>query len=254
MNIKIENLSFGYDNETPVLQNVNLDLCLDGICSLIGPNGAGKSSFFKCILNLNKLYSGNIFIDDEKINVMSFAELSKIIAYVPQKMQDIRNYKVIDIILMGFSNVIGIFSAPDKEQLLEARRMMEKLNIGYLSEKMINELSGGEQQLVLLCRALIQKAKIILMDEPFSNLDFANQIRVMEVLKEISDDGISVIYSTHNPNDMLQNSDYVIALKNGALAASGKTKDVVTEKMLSDLYDMKIKIIKTDDAQFVKRI
>lgn len=254
MNVKVENLSFSYKEKSPALSSVCFEITGSGITALIGPNGAGKSTLFKCMLNLEQQYSGRVTIDDKECKNLSANELSKLIAYVPQKNQNVLNYTVMDIVLMGMNNEIKMFSSPSKQQIEKAYEILQQMNIESFAQRNYMELSGGEQQLVLLCRSLVQKAGIILLDEPFSFLDYSNQIKVMKMLKKLSAEGMSIFYSTHNPNDVLQNADNVIALKKGKMIASGKTDHVMTDSLLFELYGTRCRIINTEDGKFIKQI
>jgi len=249
--IKIKNLSFSYGDKE-VLRDISLSIPKGDLCGLLGRNGSGKTTLFKCCLNLLKYKHGSIIIDDKKIEDLSYRELSKLIAYLPQDHKVSFAWSVEEIILMGRSphmrNILGLSSA-DYDRVAD---IMEFLGITQYSKASFNDLSGGERQLVMIGRALAQDTPIIFLDEPTSALDFDNQIMIWQKLKEISDKGTTVVVCTHDPNHILWFCKSIIALNLGELVAYGSTDEVLTSKLLSTIFfSNKYKIIDVDDQRVI---
>ena len=216
------------------------------LVAVIGPNGAGKSTLFRCILGFLKGYSGTILIDNQDIKEMSRTEIARKIAYIPQTTVPVFNYDVIDIVLMGTTGSLKLLESPGKEQIEAAERALDELGIGYLRNRGFGRISGGERQLVLVARALVQNAKILIMDEPTANLDYGNQYRVMAKIKELAAGGYTIILSTHNPEHALLFADKSFVIQKGEFVAAGSSAEVLNEEMMRRLYGVDVRILTTE--------
>lgn len=242
MSIEVENLCFDYSSHK-VLKDISFTAKKGKLLSVLGPNGVGKSTLFRCILRLLSGYSGSIRLEGTDIKKLSARKLAHLIAYIPQSHYPSFNYSVTDMVMMGTAHQLSPFSSPGKKEREQTRKALEQLNIGSLAERGFSRLSGGEQQLVLIARALAQQAKILLMDEPTSNLDFGNQLRVLQQIKNLSDEGYTILLSTHNPQHALMYSDYIIALFDGSIIADGAPHKVMNEDLLGRLYNVEVQIV-----------
>lgn len=235
MKIDVVGLSFAYKHH-PVLRSVGFSACSGELIAVLGPNGAGKSTLFRCILGFLKNYDGLISIDDIDTRSLSRREMAKRIAYIPQSSYPAFNYTVLDTVLMGLTPEINIMSSPGKEHILRATQAIEGLGIGHLCDRGFSEISGGERQLALIARALVQSSDILIMDEPTANLDYGNQCHVMKKISELSTQGYIVILSTHNPEHAFLYVDRAIILNDGRLIADGDPDIVLTEQLIRDVY------------------
>lgn len=240
--IEVNNLNVNY-GKNEILKDISFYANTGEILCVLGENGAGKSTLLKSMLNLIKIKSGEILIDKKDLQKMSNTQMAKNISYIPQIHIPVFDFSVVDVVLMGLYSTQNSFYKKFKdEDYKKVLEILNKLNISYLAEKNYKKLSGGERQLVLIARALIQANKYILMDEPVSNLDFGNQIKTMEICKNLKSNGFGFIITTHNPNHALMYSDNVLIIKKDRSYIFGKTKDVLTEKLLSDIYKIPIEI------------
>ena len=235
MTLSVRDLTFAY-KKTPVLSGVSFDAEPGELLAILGPNGVGKTTLFRCILGEQKRYSGTIEIDGADAGTLSARETAHRVAYIPQTHAMTFRFSVRDVVLMGTSHMLSPFASPGKAQERIAEETMERLGIGSLSDRSFDELSGGEQQLTYVARALAQQAKILLMDEPTSSLDYGNQLRVLNVVRDLAKDGYTVLLSTHNPQHALWYADRVLALFHGSVAAFGDTKDVLSPALIETLY------------------
>lgn len=242
--IKIENLSFSYNGKA-VINGLNLEIPQDSVTAILGPNGSGKTTLLKIILGLLQPVSGHITVLGHDINKLLPAERAKLMAYVPQKHQPLFGYEVVDVVNMGRHSYRSLFSMANKDDYKKSEQALEKLGIIHLKNRPYTALSGGEQQLVLIARALVQEAKIVVFDEPVTGLDYANQIVILKQLKLLRESGITCIKTTHNPEHALWTSDFSIFLKSGEVFAKGKTDEIITSKSLSLLYNASMKVIET---------
>ncbi len=238
MSIKIENLSYAYE-KNQVLCGINTTIHEGSLTALFGPNGSGKSTLFKCILGLCKGYGGKIYINGTDASLLNVRQKSKQIAYIPQTHNTVFGYSVLDMVIMGTAHQVSSLSSPSEKELRQARAAMEKVGIEHLSGRSINRLSGGEQQLVLIARALAQSAKILLMDEPTSALDYGNQLLILRQAEQLRNEGYTVLMSSHNPQHVMNHSDRTIAMFGGKIVADDVTESVLTPELIQKLYGVK---------------
>ena len=214
MSIEVTNLSFGYGSHE-VLRDVSFAAEEGKLLAVLGPNGAGKSTLFRCILGLHHGYRGSILLNGEDVRGIRPARLAQKIAYIPQTHHPVFQFSVADMVLMGTAHQVGMLRAPAEREREQALAAMYQAGIEHLAKKSYLHLSGGEQQLVLIARALAQQAKVLLMDEPTSNLDYGNQQRVLERIRALTKEGYTVVLSTHNPQHALHFADNILAAGDG---------------------------------------
>ena len=243
MKIEVHELSFAYGVHS-VLDHVTFTTGEGEFLSVLGPNGVGKSTLFRCMLGILTPSNGQILVNGKDVSAMSPACLAQQIAYIPQSHDPVFHYSVFDMVLMGTTAQRGIFSPPGREQKKLVEAALDRLGLSDLQDRSYRTLSGGERQLVLIARAIAQKARILLMDEPSASLDFGNRIRVMEQVKELCKEGYCVIQTTHDPEQAYLYSDAILALKNGRILAHGKPRDIFNEVLISDLYGVEVEICK----------
>lgn len=235
MNVKVENLSVSYGSHE-VLKSVSFEAREGDCLAILGPNGVGKSTLFRCLLGFIRAQSGKILLEGKPIESLSRSETARRIAYIPQFTDPVFNYTVLDIVLMGVTNRLPAFQGPRPSDRSKAMGILEELGIGHLAHRGCAKISGGERQLALMARALIQDAKILVMDEPTANLDYGNRYRVMERITELGSKGYIVIFSTHEPNQAFHYANRVLALKDGMVLTGGVPEAVLDSEVLSDLY------------------
>ncbi len=244
--LETKNLGFSY-GDTKILNDVNFRAYQGQLVALIGPNGAGKSTLFKCILKFLHGYSGQILLDGRDMKKMSRPQIARNIAYIPQTSVPVFNYRVVDIVLMGLTGGLKPLESPKHHHVEKAKAVLEDMGIFHLAERGYGQISGGERQLVLLARAIIQDAKILVMDEPTANLDYGNQFRVMEKIRDLVDNGYTIIISTHNPEHALLFAEKAFVLQGGEVKAAGPSRKVLTEELMQELYDVEVRLM---DAEF----
>jgi len=241
LSVEVSNLSFSYGDRL-IIDKINFYVEDGQLISVLGPNGVGKSTLFRCILGLLRDYTGKIFLTGKDIKKLSTGEMAKLIAYIPQSHYPSFNYSVFDMVLMGTAVQISSLSSPGKKQIELVNRALDKMGIYHLKERGYMQISGGERQLVLLARALVQEAKILVLDEPTSNLDFGNQIKVMLQIKNLAKEGYTIIQSTHNPDQTFLFSDKIMAMKGGRIIKYGKPDDIISNDLIQSLYDVDVEI------------
>lgn len=239
--IRTENISFSYGKKT-ILDSVNMQINEGDIVSLLGPNGAGKSTLIKILLGLLNPDTGDVYLESVNIKSYKEKELARKVAYVPQSSYLPFSYSVLDIVIMGRISYKSIFSKYSKKDKKIAENCLERLGILTLKDKMYNELSGGQQQLVLISRALAQEAKVFIMDEPVSGLDYGNQMRLLESIKHLADQGYTFLKSTHYPDHAFLVSNKAVLMKEGKILTMGSPDETITKENINILYGIDVSI------------
>lgn len=234
MSIEVADLSFSYGDRL-ILDGISFVAKDKELLSILGPNGTGKSTLFRCILGLLSKYKGKALLNGMDIRNLGIREMAKVIAYIPQSHYPSFNYTVFDMVLMGTTVQVSTLSSPCTKQRKLAESALERLGIPHLKQRGYTQISGGERQLVLMARALVQEAKILILDEPTANLDFGNQIRVLTQIKSLAKEGYTIIQSTHNPDQTFLFSDRVMAMKDGKVLALGTPSEVLTPELIQQL-------------------
>jgi iron complex transport system ATP-binding protein len=240
--LALEQLAFGYPGRT-VGAEVSFAVGAGAVVALLGPNGGGKTTLFKTILGLLRPHGGTIRIDGADTANWPRRRLAHAIAFVPQSHLAFFPFRVIDVVVMGRSAHLGVFSAPGPRDFAAAHAALERLGIGSLAERAYTEVSGGERQLVLIARALAQQARLIVMDEPTASLDFGNQVRVLHTIRQLATEGLGVLFSTHDPDHAFLAADEAALLYGGRLIRFGPPREVVTAETLRLLYGVDVAVI-----------
>lgn len=239
--IQVSNLFSGYGKKE-ILRDVSFQIENAEVLSILGANGSGKSTLLKSMVGILP-YAGDIFIDGQDVKLLSKKERASFIAYVPQSSTIPFDFNVLEIVLMGrFHTSSFQFSYPKKDRD-EAHEALKQVGMEKFEKRVFKNLSGGERQLVLIARALAQKSKIIIMDEPVTGLDFGNQMRLLELISTLSNDGTIIIQTTHYPDHALRISSKVLWLDTGKILAFGTPSEVIQTQRIYDIYHVKSELI-----------
>ncbi|WP_432407607.1 ABC transporter ATP-binding protein [Wukongibacter sp. M2B1] len=240
MLLEVINGTFGYKRDENIISNINFKVGSGKVFTILGPNGVGKTTLLKCILGLYKWRKGEARLYGKPVMDISEKEFWKNISYVPQARNPAFPYTVFDMVLMGRTPYLGIMNMPRKIDKEITREIIEEIGISELSGKSCGAISGGELQLVLIARALASQPKVLVLDEPESNLDMKNQLLILEVLEKLSKEKkISCIINTHFPNHALRISDDTLMMGKDQNYIVGNTWDVVTEGNIKDIFGVK---------------
>ena len=249
MILSIENLTQGYFGKS-VLEDISFEIRSGELVSVLGPNGSGKSTLVKTICNVMKPMSGSISVDGTNLDSISKKEFAKKIAYVPQNTMNFGYPTVFETVLIGRRPYIEWnYKDEDLEIVSEALNLM---HIKDLHDKYVVSLSGGQRQRVHIARALAQNSDIFILDEPTSSLDLKHQIDTMGIMKKLTmEKEKGAVIALHDLNLAMNYSDRVIVLSNKGIYDIGKPKDVITEKMIEDVYGVRSSIVEDDIGTFV---
>ncbi len=236
--IEIHDLTISY-HKKPVLWGVDLDIPEGAIVGIIGPNGAGKSTLIKGILGMLPLASGYVKIYGDELKVRR-----KEVAYVPQRESVDWDFPVTvrDVVLMGRYGHLSTFQRPRRSDHEKVDQALTQIGMASFRNRQIGNLSGGQQQRVFLARALAQEARIYLMDEPFVGVDAATESVIIELLRQLKQQGKTVVVVNHDLQTAREYFDYLLLL-NMRKVAFGPTAEVFTPELLQKTYGGKLTIL-----------
>ena len=261
-------LTVTYNNGTTALRNVSFEIPTGTITALVGVNGAGKSTLFKALMGFIPTVKGEISILGQSVKS---ALKENFIAYVPQAEEVDWSFPVLvqDVVMMGRYGHMGFFRKTRQQDILEVERALNRVGMTDFKDRQIGELSGGQRKRVFLARALAQKSKIILLDEPFTGVDVKTETAIIKLLGEMRKEGKIMLVSTHNLGSVPEFCDRTILIKETILAY-GKTENTFTRQNLelafggvlrnfvlsgTDLHDdddrREVRVISDDERPFV---
>ncbi len=241
--IELKNVCAGYEKKE-ILHDVTMKFERGKITALIGPNGCGKSTLLKALVRLNPHSSGEILVDGTSIESMSPTQIARHVAYLPQskKAPDI---PVLKMVLHGRFSYLSYPRRYRKEDYEIARKALQWAGMEDKAEENVNRLSGGMQQKVYIAMALAQDAETVLMDEPTTYLDISQQLRLMDMARQLAAEGKAVVMVLHDLSQALRTADEVVVLKDGLVAKCGTPDEVYESGVVQEVFDVEIERIRT---------
>ncbi|MDX7990366.1 manganese/iron ABC transporter ATP-binding protein [Xenorhabdus littoralis] len=226
----VDNATVTYNNGHTAIYDASFDITGGTICALVGMNGSGKSTLFKTIMGLVNPSQGKVTLNTQPIKT---ALKQNIIAYVPQTEDVDWNFPVLvsDVVMMGRYGKMGFLRRPSKRDHEIVNEALERVGLIELRDRQIGELSGGQKKRTFLARALAQEGKVLLLDEPFTGVDVKTENTIIDLLRELRDEGHLVLVSTHNLGSVPEFCDHVILI-NRTVLASGRIETTFTQKNL----------------------
>ena len=247
--LEIENLTYKIDDSL-ISDGINIKFEENTFTGIIGPNGSGKSTLLKQIYRVLKPTKGKIFFDGIDIEDISSKKMARQMAVLPQENQSDFDYTVREIILMGRFPYHSFFMG-DHDFDVDINLMKKYLNIVGLREQenqYFKTLSGGEKQRVLLARALVKEAELLILDEVTNHLDIGYQYKVLEILKGLN---MTIISAIHDLNLAMKFCDQVVIIDKGRIIVTGNPKDIITRENLKEIFKIDAQIIKRDNSHII---
>lgn len=237
--ILARDVQFSYDGENVILNGIGLELKKGEILGVLGPNGSGKTTFVKCLNRILEPQQGEIMLMGKELRDMSKREIAGMVGFVPQASNgEMSAPMVYDVVLMGRRpHALWKFTENDDEIVW---KVMAQLDVDQLASRHIDELSSGQLQRVLIARAIAQEARVILLDEPTSNLDVKYQMDVMNLIQDIVGKGeVSACAIVHDLDLAMKYCDKVVLLSKGKIRSSGTPMEALTSETIEDVYGVK---------------
>lgn len=246
MKLSSKEIHFGY-GEKNILNGVDLSVEGHKFVGIIGPNGSGKTTFLKLLYRALKPRGGTVFFEQKPIHQYTLKQTAKKMAVVGQHNFYEFDFSVLEIVLMGRSPHKKMMEYDSDEDFNIAEESLKKVNIYEYRERNFNSLSGGEQQRVILARALTQQPEVLLLDEPTNHLDIKYQLELLSIIKNL---GIEVIAALHDLNLAAAYCDEIVALYQGGVYAQGTPKEVFTKEVIRTLYGVEASIFPMKENRF----
>ncbi len=241
--LEINNLSVSYANQ-PVLEDFSIQVKPGEVLALVGPNGAGKTTLIKAVSGVVPIQSGEIRVDGEDLALLSAMQRARYLAVVPQARHLPPAFTVRQTVLMGRTPFLGWLGKANQDDHDRTNWALERTHTLTLADRRVDELSGGEQQRVLLARALAQDAPILLMDEPTAHLDLQHQSNLLNLTRELAaEQQLAVLMALHDLNLVALYAEKVGLLVQGRLVSLGTPEEVLTSQQLSAIYKIPLSVI-----------
>jgi iron complex transport system ATP-binding protein len=246
--IQLRGAQFKY-GERSIFSDVDLEVGRGEVLAILGPNGCGKSTLLRCLGGDLELSQGSASLAGQEISRLSPMQRARKIGFLFQDHVPTFPFTVLDVAIMGRTPHLAAFSSPSSADRMIADAALERMGIAHLRSRAYTELSGGERQLVLLARTLVQQPQVILLDEPTAHLDLKNQVRCLQIIGALAREGITMIMTSHDPNQAFQFSGRVALKSLGGGFKVGASQDVLTEASLSAAYGTDIGVYEVADGQ-----
>jgi len=229
-----------------ILKGLDFHLKPKEFLGIIGPNGSGKSMFLKCLYRVQKPTEGTITINGQNLDELSYRESALQLAVVAQHNFYSFDFSVMEVVLMGRSPHKRLLDRDNAEDYRVARHALATVGMEAMAERNFSSLSGGEQQRVILARALTQEAECMILDEPTNHLDIKYQLQIMDIVKSLD---LTVAAAIHDLNIAALYCDRLIAIKKGLVVGLGTPAELLTEEFIYDLYEVHSKVTHDDNGR-----
>jgi len=241
MSIEIKDLSFSYGTKK-VLCDIQLTINPCETLAILGPNGSGKTTLLSIIAGLLAPGTGNIVYDGKTFRQLGLRQMALLVGYVTQILVPAFDYSVVDYVVTGCAPQIGSLGRPSSKHYETAMQAIREIGIEHLAEKSYRQISGGERQQVSIARVLAQSPTYILMDEPTSHLDYGNQVRILKTIKQLTDRGFGIVFSTHNPDQALLIGGKTAIINRQGKLVYGDNNTMIDADQLSVLFGTQMRI------------
>jgi iron complex transport system ATP-binding protein len=240
--IEVRGAAFSY-GEHEVFGGVDLDVYSGEVLTILGPNGCGKSTLLRCIGGALALGRGAVRFENVDLSTLDARARARKIALLFQDHSPSFPYPVLDVVSMGRTPYLSAFGAPSAQDIAIAEEALEQVGMSHLKNRPYTELSGGERQLVLLARTLAQQPAVILLDEPTAHLDFKNQVRSLRQIGALAERGVTMIMTTHDPNQAFLFPGRAALMRPGGSLVVGPPPEVITDESLSAAYGIRVSVL-----------
>ncbi len=236
-------VGFYYDRSRPVIKDLSLSFDSGQITAILGPNGVGKTTLIFLALGWLRPQQGTVILNGKPVLSYSNRERGRWMSLVPQKEYIPFEYSLVEYVLLGRIPYLRALEMPAKEEYTYARAMLNTVGLGDLWNESVTKLSGGERQLLLIARSLVQNPRILLLDEPTAHLDLRNKRKVLSLLRTFSSEGISVVFTTHEPEIAFSCARHIVLMGEGGAVQTGPRDSMLREDLLSSIYGIPVSVV-----------
>lgn len=249
--LEFRGVSFGYTAGQPVIHHLDLALEPGRVTAIMGPNGVGKTTLLKLALGVLAPWEGEVLLAGRAVRAMKRPEVGRMMALVPQNEHTPFDYAVLDYVLMGRAPHMHPLGLPGNREIERAMDALRQVGLEPLAETPVPQLSGGEHQLMLLARALLQEPRLLILDEPTAHLDLHNKMRMIEMGRQVSAQGMTVLMTNHEPEVVLALAQDVLLMGESGETTFGPLEETFTAERLSRMYGLKVRLVEVDGRRQV---
>lgn len=250
--ISLSNLWFSYDGpQQAVLRGLSLEIPGGAVTALLGPNGSGKTTLLSLILGTLSPSRGQVLLAQQPQASYSRREMSRLIGLIPQEEHIPFNFSVLEYVLLGRAPYLGALQMPGEMDRQIALDALQATGLSEFQERTISTLSGGERQLAVVARALAQKPRILLLDEPTAHLDLSNKSRILEILRRLADEGLHLVLTTHDPELAASLAGFVILMRRGEILDAGPADEMLSAERLSTTYGVPVQVLEVQGRRII---
>jgi iron complex transport system ATP-binding protein len=250
--LSVSGLSFSYNGaQRAVLRDLSLEIPAAATTAILGPNGSGKTTLLRLLLGFLRPRQGTILLAGLPLDRYSRRERGQLIGLVPQDEHIPFDFSVLEYVLLGRAPYLGPLQMPGKADHREAQEALHMAGLAHLQERPLPNLSGGERQLAVVARALAQKPRILLLDEPTAHLDLGNRGRLLAIMQDLAAKGTTMVLTTHDPNLASSVAEFTVLMRQGEILDVGRPEIVLTSEKLSTTYDVPVQVLEIDKRRII---
>jgi iron complex transport system ATP-binding protein len=237
--VEVRNAAFQYA-EHLIFEALDLDVSAGEVLTVLGANGCGKSTLLRCLGGALSLSAGSVHIDGEELAALDATARARKVAILFQEHQATFPFSALDVVTMGRTPYLSAFGSPSVQDRKAAARALEEFGLLHVKDRAYTELSGGERQLVLLCRTFVQQPAVILLDEPTAHLDFKNQVRCLQMIGMLAGRGVAIVLTSHDPNHAFLFPGRALLMQLNRSIVIGRPTEVINHASLAATYGIEV--------------
>jgi len=250
--ISLSGLSFSYNRSgQPVLQDLSLEIPAGSITAILGPNGSGKTTLLRLLLGFLRPWQGTIRLAGRPLKSYSWQQRSQLIGLVPQDEHIPFDFSTLEYVLLGRAPYLGPLEMPGQADRQVALKALHATGLAHLQDRPLPNLSSGERQLASVARALAQKPHILLMDEPTAHLDLSNKARLLEIMRHLSTQEVTLVLTTHDPNLASAVANRAVLMRHGQILDTGPVDSALTPTNLSATYGVPVRVFQIEGQRVI---
>jgi len=248
--LSFQAVDFAYHNQ-PVLDRLSVEIHPGTITAILGPNGAGKTTLLHLALGWLRPQDGQIVLAGRPLSAFARSELGQWMGLVPQSERIPFEYTLLEYVLLGRAPYLGPLEMPGTQDCQAAAQALELVGLDGWGERAITQLSGGERRLVLIARALAQQPRLLLLDEPTAHLDLGNKLRLLELLRELAAQQVTIVLTTHEPEVAAAVATHLILMRSGQVLRAGPLAETLNSQGLSATYGVPVRVTEVDGQRVI---
>jgi iron complex transport system ATP-binding protein len=250
--ISLSDVVFTHEGQRRVLfERLTLEIPGGRVTAILGPNGSGKTTLLHLILGILAPGAGAVLLAHRRRDQYSRRDLGRLIGLVSQSEYIPFNFTVLEYVLLGRAPHLQLLQTPGEADIRTARLVLQETGLSHLEDRSIQALSGGERQLVMVARALVQQPRILLLDEPTSHLDLSNKGRVLSMIAQQAAHGVTVAFTTHEPDLAASTVDFVVLMRAGQVLDAGPVASTLTSSALTETYGVPVEVVELNGRRLV---